>query len=266
MQNSSSKMESYLKTVGVIGICVVLNLMGTQRLLEIQSAKKSSEIGTPVLANKEILAKAPSFAEALISGPELLSRLRKGGLLVFVRHFHTTVEAERNDLRNTEHAKLSLVDFQDCGWQRVLSEYGRQRARAVGAALAKLKVGAGEVFSSPYCRASESAKLIFSRDAKMSLSLLYAKASYTREKLDSFFKELLSEPITAGQNSYVVLHKDAFDFLAGIVEGEAVVLERFVNAPPKVIARIKPHEWTESLTNPELLGLEAASGYKSADK
>src|SRR5262245_63698286 len=101
-------------------------------------------------------AQAPATAAAAsppLAGTALRDTLRRGGYVLYFRH--TSTDFGQND--------DGMTSFDDCTKQRNLTDKGRAEARAIGAAIARLKIPVGEVLASPYCRTVETAKLIFGR-------------------------------------------------------------------------------------------------------
>jgi broad specificity phosphatase PhoE len=81
------------------------------------------------------------------------ARLRRGGLVLLVRHGATGPE-----LGDPPGFRLG-----DCKTQRNLSEEGREEARRIGARLAREKVPIARVYTSPWCRCRETATIAFGR-------------------------------------------------------------------------------------------------------
>jgi broad specificity phosphatase PhoE len=79
------------------------------------------------------------------------ARLREGGLVVLVRHAST--EAGLGDPPGYR--------LDDCRTQRNLSEAGRAEARRLGERFREERVRVGKVFTSPWCRCRETARLAF---------------------------------------------------------------------------------------------------------
>jgi len=96
-----------------------------------------------------------AFADRL-SGAELLATLQAGGNVIFIRH-----AATEKDFADQVSAVMG-----DCSTQRTLSEAGWRQARAIGKAFAELQIPVGEVYSSEYCRAWQTADLAFGRHRK----------------------------------------------------------------------------------------------------
>lgn len=80
-------------------------------------------------------------------------RLRKGGLVVLIRH------------ASTEPGLGDPAGFRlgDCATQRNLSEAGREEARRIGARFHSERVAVAKVYTSPWCRCRETAMLAFGR-------------------------------------------------------------------------------------------------------
>jgi len=70
--------------------------------------------------------------------PELLSEVRKGGFVLYMRHGTTD---------NSRADRAPSVDLNDCNTQRVLNDEGRKLAIAIGQSFIKAKIPVGEVFT-----------------------------------------------------------------------------------------------------------------------
>jgi len=165
-----------------------------------------------------------------LAGRPLIQALRAGGYTLYFRH--TSTDFSRLD--------GSMKDYRDCASQRMLSDQGREEARNIGKAIATLRIPVGEVLSSPYCRTTETATLMFGRATA---------ANEIREEAGNHYaalKRLLAKPVaTPGTNRMIVGHGTPFRAIAGpphLGEGEAAVLkpvgDRYV-----VVARIPLAEW-----------------------
>jgi len=91
---------------------------------------------------------AASFAA---KDESLWEKLRAGGQVVLMRHAQTTPGVGDPD----------GFRIDDCATQRNLSPQGREQARRLGEALQARGVRIGEVLTSRWCRAAETAKLAF---------------------------------------------------------------------------------------------------------
>ena len=80
-------------------------------------------------------------------------RLRKGGLVVLIRH-----AATEPGLGDPQGFRLD-----DCKTQRNLSQAGREDARRIGARFKAERIPVAQVLTSPWCRCRETAQLAFGR-------------------------------------------------------------------------------------------------------
>jgi phosphohistidine phosphatase SixA len=179
-----------------------------------------------------------------LEGAQLLGALRDGGYIVFFRHTQT----ERD---YADQADPDLV-LGDCSTQRVLSEDGWQDARAIGAAFEDQQIPVGDVISSQYCRAWQTADLAFgSYEQRAELNFEPAE-EYTEEQVQAMsdnLTPLLSAKPAAGENTILVGHDDVFESATGIYpepQGVAYVVEPQGNGF-ELVARLDPDEW-ESLS------------------
>jgi phosphohistidine phosphatase SixA len=83
--------------------------------------------------------------------PEWVTALRTGGYVIVMRH-----GATHQDQADTDPFNLANVDK-----QRQLNDAGRAKAGEIGAVLKKLGIPVGQVVSSQYFRAIETARLAF---------------------------------------------------------------------------------------------------------
>jgi phosphohistidine phosphatase SixA len=124
--------------------------------------------------------------QAGILAPDaLLEALREGGLVIHWRHAITDRSRRDGD----------LSDMTRCERQRLLSEAGRDQARAMGSALAALGVPVGEVITSPFCRNVDTAQLAFGRYRIEEDLFNWPSAPAARKpQLISALRQMLSTP------------------------------------------------------------------------
>ena len=79
--------------------------------------------------------------------PALITKLRHGGFVLYLRHASTDFGQNDDGMRN----------FDDCANQRNLTDKGRDEARALGAEVKRLAIPIGPVYASPFCRTRETA-------------------------------------------------------------------------------------------------------------
>jgi len=197
----------------------------------------------------------------LLSGQPLLNRLKAGGNVLYFRHFHTTSDGVNDDTRQWEIGRMPESAYEDCSWQRPLTEFGRTRARMVGAALQQLEIPIDRIIASPFCRCRESAALLTGRTPETFTALVFPRMEHTRERAESFVHNLLAAGTSSSGNTVVVAHRPPMDQFGRIMEGEAYIFSTDHDQRYDLIGRVEPHEWTEARINSELLGLRWQAGY-----
>jgi broad specificity phosphatase PhoE len=101
----------------------------------------------------------------------------------------------------------------------MLSEEGWQQARALGAAFRRLNIPVGEVISSEYCRAWQTADLAFGRYARNAALNFEPAEDYTDAQeaaMRDRVRPLLAAAPPAGRNTVLVGHDDPFEAATGI--------------------------------------------------
>ena len=175
----------------------------------------------------------------------LIDRLKQGGLNIFIRHAITpggqghkyNPPGERpNDCSSTS---LQLIDE------------GREQSKVIGIKIKELAIPIGEIYSSPFCRCEETAKLAFGTHTTVDWMMVQSGVSNSRLDI-----ELRSVPSTGfftktptGKNNIFVGHAVTFSWgvlspdwglfttRIKIDEGEAVIIEP--GSPPKILGQIK---------------------------
>jgi phosphohistidine phosphatase SixA len=185
-----------------------------------------------------LCAAAAPVAAADLDPATLVDRLREGGLVIYMRHART--EADYAD-------QVTAVPA-DCSTQRMLSEAGWQEARRIGAAIRDLKIPVGEVISSQYCRAWQTADLAFGQYRK-DAALNFAPAEdYSDAEVAAMRDGVLphlTAPVTAG-NRVIVGHDDPFEAATGIYpepQGVAFVVAPAGDGGFEVLGSIPPDAW-----------------------
>ena len=100
-----------------------------------------------------LAAAALTLPGKAFAAEDLVARLRRGKAVLLMRHAAT--EPGLGDPRGYR--------LDDCSTQRNLSDAGRGEARRVGERLARERIRIDRVYSSPWCRCRETAKLAFGR-------------------------------------------------------------------------------------------------------
>ncbi len=190
------------------------------------------------------LSAATLPADAQSADPAgLVEALRGGGHVIYIRHARTEVD----------YADQVMAVMGYCTTQRVLGEEGWQEARAIGGAFERLAIPVGEVLSSEYCRAWQTADLAFGRYEKTPALNFQPAETYSDAQVAAMrdaVTPLLSEPpAEPGENTVIVAHDDPFEAATGIYPepmGVAYVLRPGGDGTFEVLGAIAPDQWPEN--------------------
>jgi len=184
---------------------------------------------------------------------ELVSALKHGGYVIVFRHGAT----------DDNQKDIYPFNFDDMKTQRQLSEKGRDMARQIGAAVEKLGIPVGQIYTSRLNRAIETGKLLSDQEVRPVDALTDSGAGSTsamanptggNAKAGLALRELINAAPKAGTNTLIVTHKtniaDAFGKEASDVqEGEAFVYRSSGSAPSALVARVKATFWIDQAAN-----------------
>ncbi|NJN20244.1 MAG: histidine phosphatase family protein [Leptolyngbya sp. RL_3_1] len=176
-----------------------------------------------------------------LEGAELLSALQEGGHVIYFRHAQT--ERDYADQADPN------MDLNDCETQRQLNDVGIQQAEDIGAAFIDLGIPVGDVITSEYCRAWQTAELAFGRYEKNAQLNFLPFEDYTDaqvEEMKANVMPLLTAVPAAGQNTVIVGHDDIFEAATGIYpdpQGMAYVLTPDGNGGFELVANMLPEDW-----------------------
>ena len=181
------------------------------------------------------LAAVISFAAWAQVDPSVLSKLREGGYVLYMRHAST--DFSQNDANSRS--------YEDCANQRNLTDKGREEARTIGAHVKRLKIPIGAVLASPFCRTMETARLAFGKAQPMQ-EVRGGPARPDDPERYAPLKKILSSEVPKGQNTVIASHGNPFHAVAGppyLAEGEIAVVRPEGGGRFTVIARIRPADW-----------------------
>jgi len=168
--------------------------------------------------------------------------LREGGYNIYFRHAATNwSQADR---------VAEAGDWTSCDPDRMrqLADAGRQTASAIGEAMRALEIPVAHVFTSPYCRTVEMARL-------MQLGQIETTTDIMNLRVAEYFggpsaiieraRQRLSTPPRAGTNIVLVAHGNVFRDATGVYpkEAEAIVCRPTGTGSYSVVARIPPQAW-----------------------
>jgi len=184
----------------------------------------------PLLAQFDIVERTFDADENLISA------LRKGGFVLYLRHGVT--ERAQPD---REH-----IDFDDCSTQRNLSEPGRDQVREIGVAFNSLGIPINKVFSSPFCRCMETAELAFG-DYQVVDELGFSINATSQEtvRMADVLRSMLSIKPQKG-NTVLVSHTANLKEATGIWPKPEAVIELFRPTAENGVeyyGKLLPQDW-----------------------
>lgn len=132
----------------------------------------------------------------------LLAALKQGGLVVFMRHGET----------GPAYADRKNAVMGDCATQRNLDAVGRAQNVEMALALKALKVPAGPVWSSEFCRSWQTAEALFGPKGYTITDKLSVPPSYpgvnAADSLanNTYLKAMLADKPPAGSNTWLISH------------------------------------------------------------
>lgn len=166
--------------------------------------------------------------------------LRAGGLVIVVRHGATFAD----------QADTDPLNFENIAAQRNLNDKGKTLAKAFGDALRQAGIPVGEVYTSKYNRAYETAVIAGFKNIEKTADLteggLVVSPNENNRRIEAFHRMLGTAP-KPGTNTILITHKpnivdalgkDWFD----VKEGEASLF-RPENGSYKLLARVQMNEW-----------------------
>jgi phosphohistidine phosphatase SixA len=183
-----------------------------------------------------------------LNDEELASSLRDGGYVIYLRHART--------VKDWGDQTSPALDLADCNTQRRLSTQGKMDATMIGQGIKAAGIPVGDVISSDYCRAYNTADLAFGRYTKNSNLNFLPCVECTPEQYQEYamrLQPLMSAKPEAGKNTVLVGHDDPFQGVTmpvvpknGIYPapmGVAYVAKPEGDGNFELIAKIEPDQW-----------------------
>lgn len=188
-------------------LMLVIMLAGAMPLAAQTSVPGATPQGTPVAQGFVLVATIgadewreplPAVAPGVDLGDRsLLEALREGGFVIYFRHAATDTGYDQN------------VDLAYCATQRNLSQRGKDQSVKIGDGFETLGIPVGEVRSSEYCRAKETAALAFGEvELDPNLTPVVDVVDEDEEaRKAAALVELLSTSPEPGTNRVIVAHQ-----------------------------------------------------------
>ncbi|MGI8551794.1 MAG: histidine phosphatase family protein [Dehalococcoidia bacterium] len=182
------------------------------------------------------------------SGAALVAALQRGGYVILFRHAKT--DMSQNDVQPP--------DLANCQAQRNLDDSGRAQARAIGNAFQSLPIPVGQVVSSRFCRALDTAGLI-AGPATPSDDLIEIVTPTDNngnprtptpdteaQRRTAILKQLLATRPATGTNTILVSHGSNIMSATSLMfqEGDAGVFLPGGDGTFTLVARVGAAEWS----------------------
>ena len=101
-----------------------------------------------------VLAALLASTTATSAEADIWSKLKQGGYVILLRH------APTDTMTHSTHPR---AEFENCVGQNNLSPQGQAEAARIGRAFKKKRIPIDEVFSGPYCRVQDTARIAFGK-------------------------------------------------------------------------------------------------------
>ncbi len=185
-------------------------------------------------------AQRPEQTGSIAATSRLAEALRAGGLVILVRHGATF-----SDQADTDPFNLANV-----AKQRNLNENGKQLAKSFGVAIRAAGVPVGEVYTSQFNRAYETAVLAGFNDIETTADLSEGGLVVTPDENNrraKALRDMLAKAPDKGKNDILITHKpniidalgkDWFD----VKEGEASIFKPEIGKYG-LVARVQMEDW-----------------------
>jgi len=177
---------------------------------------------------------------AVADNANLIQALRAGGFVIVVRHGATF----------PDQADTDPLNFDNITAQRNLNDKGKALAKAFGDAIRQAGVPVGQVYTSKYNRAYETAVIAgfnhIEKTADITEGGLVVSPNENNRRAKAF-RDLLGNAPTPGTNTILITHKpNIIDALGKdwfeVKEGEASIF-RPENGSYRFIARVQMEDW-----------------------
>jgi phosphohistidine phosphatase SixA len=182
-----------------------------------------------------------SGQESLIRDPkQLVQSLRSGGYVIVVRHGATF----------SDQADTDPFNFDDIAKQRNLNQKGKDLAKAFGDAIRQLGIPAGDVYTSKFNRAFETALLAGFKDIEKTADLTEGGLVVSPDENSrraATLRSMLTRAPEKGKNTFLITHKpNIIDALGkewfDVKEGEASIFQP-EDGKYGLVARVQMEDW-----------------------
>ncbi len=189
-----------------------------------------------MLLSISLLSSADHVSKDIKSPSQLIKALQTGGHIIYMRH-GPTFHDQKDQAKNT---------FESCDNQRNISIQGREAVGKIAHALKKSNIPIGQVFSSPFCRCKDTAKIAFGHfKVLQALKFSMTKDAAESKKLGDTLHNLMTESEVTDKNQVYVGHTSNLRDGLGIWPKPEAVMVIFKKEKDTLIYKgmIKPNDW-----------------------
>ena len=193
-----------------------------------------------LVAIAALLLGGPAYGQSRSSDVDLAMALRAGGHVIVIRHGATHADQADTDPLNQDNIAQ----------QRQLNDKGEAAAKALGVAFGQIGVPIGQVYTSRFNRAYQTAKIAGFDKAEKSVDITeggQVVSPNENNRRAAALRKLVSTAPPAGTSLIVVTHKpNIIDALGKdwfeVKEGEASIFKPDGTAY-QLVARVQMDEW-----------------------
>jgi phosphohistidine phosphatase SixA len=204
-------------------------------------------VGLAILASLVVSASAQTAqgveqTTSIANTSRLAEALRAGGHVILVRHGATF----------SNQADTDPFNLANVAKQRNLSEKGKELARAFGEAIRVARVPVGEVYTSQFNRAYQTAVLAGFRDIETTADLSEGGLVVTPDENNrraKALRDMLANVPDMGKNNILITHKPNIVDALGkdwfeVKEGEASIFKP-EGGNYRLVARVQMEDWSK---------------------
>ena len=167
------------------------------------------------------------FLNSAFSNEKLISSLKEGGKLIFIRHAHAPGNGDPENF-----------NLKDCSSQRNLNQEGINQSKKIGLFFTKNKIQIDKILSSEWCRCKDTAKYAFNNYKTLDALNSFYDARFAKNKTKQIkdLKKYISN-WSSKKNLVLVTHFVVISEILGVgsASGEIIVSDKNFN----IISSIK---------------------------
>ena len=161
------------------------------------------------------------FLNSAFSNEKLISSLKEGGKLIFIRHAHAPGNGDPKNF-----------NLKDCSSQRNLSQEGINQSKKIGLFFTQNKIQIDKILSSEWCRCKDTAKYAFNNYKTLDALNSFYDVRFAKNKTKQIkdLKKYISS-WSSKKNLVLVTHFVVISEILGVgsASGEIIVSDKNFN-------------------------------------